>query len=189
MNMDRITASMKDNIWTLVNSSNLLEEAYYPYLNNFYGKALFRFYFKRVGDFYFVSLLLPSYGLRMLLFFIGIMPPHLPDRPNFTITVVLATAVLQGTVTQSIPKTADVPLLVTFLAFNQCCGIIVCFYNLLTVNLASHKFSKQKFLFFHISHFFQLQLSFVRCVDICFYSLVLIAFIMFDSSLWYLMFN
>ena len=79
---------------------------------------------------------LPSICLVVLQIATLILPPKAPDRAVFSITVLLAFAIMQTIINGQIPMTAQIILIVLYIACQMTLGTVITIYCLVTCQLA-----------------------------------------------------
>ena len=87
---------------------------------------------------YILSIFVPSTVLLILMCSTLAMSPNLPDRPVFAVTIILALAILQISIKEVIPETAETILVILYININICLGTIVAVYTSIMVGVAEH---------------------------------------------------
>lgn len=123
-------------VWALASyNASVRQVTYANYPLDLYDRVVFAFRLQRKPNIYVVNIFFPCYCLLVLLISAGFMPPGRMERPGFCCTVVLAIAVLLGSIMGQIPKSSEIPYIFVFLSFKLATGVFTTFYALLAVNV------------------------------------------------------
>ena len=109
-----------------------------------YFRLHFSLLFHRKYQYFMWSILIPTYCLFVLEMSTLILPPHVPDRPAFSMTVVLAFVVVLSLVFTGIPKTSETVSLVVMIAVKLVTAMVITIYALCTVDVSEKPRKKMK---------------------------------------------
>ena len=132
------------SIW-MFESKNL---SYYTSGN--YKYVQFEFELKRRPEYHLILLLLPTGVLTMVQLAAFFMPPNMPERPAYSITVVLAMQVLVSSYSSQIPLTAEVVYLIYYIDSNMIFGALVTLYMLIMCRVAGSEKKQKKVKLFDL---------------------------------------
>lgn len=102
--------------------------------------------FKRKATYYIYSIFVPTFGFLILQIGALAMDGSEPDRPNFSIVVVLSFAVTLSYVFNLIPVTDERVYLVYMVTTKFMIGVLITFYNLIACMLSKMKFGRRKYM-------------------------------------------
>ena len=122
---------------------------------------------------YIFSIFLPTICLTVLQLSPLAMPPQSPQRPCYSVTVLLAFAVINQLVQKEIPQTAEIINLVVFISFNIMIGTFCTVYSAVTVSLAQY-LSDNKGNYLETRIFCNLKISKIRFVDLIVFIVLII---------------
>lgn len=99
------------------------------------AEAHFQVTVKRKTEPYFFSIFIPSISLVILQVSPFAMSPHHPERATYSVTILLAFAVINELLQQQIPQTAEVIYLVVYISTNIVIGTLCTIYSVISVAL------------------------------------------------------
>ena len=141
-NLDLSAFIGESEIWEYKNSSISIIE---------YGDPFFQVWevsvnisFRRKYQYYIGNILLPAFGLYFLQLAALLLPPETPDRPMFSITVVLAYTFVLTSVFSLIPRTTETVYLVVLLEIKLFLSIFITCYMLLLCFIINRNEKKMK---------------------------------------------
>lgn len=142
-----------------------------------HSRAVVTMHLRRLPALDVIGVFLPCIFLSFILLASVFIPPTASDRPVFCITVVLAFAVAQQTISDNIPKSADLPYALVFLNTQLAAASFVTMYTLAMCKLANNG-TKVK-----------LAIDVVATVDCFFYAFTSTILIFIDAALFLLIFS
>lgn len=151
-----------------------------------YSRVTYWLRMRRNYNFYVTAILLPCVCLIFLQLGAFIMPPSMPDRSGFGITVLLSFAVLQQVINQNTPKTSQTILLIVYVSIQLIIGSLCTAYSLLACHLArvpSVKNGKCKGSLCGIA----ISISYVRALDVIAFSSALFCVTFANGIIFWLM--
>ena len=170
----------KSSIWTLVGFNATMAMKVYPDTPTEYDQAVFTFTLERKYQIHLLNIFMPCLALQVLISLSVFMPPQLPDRSQFCVTVVLAYTVLQGVVSSQIPNSSETVFVVIFLAFQLLASLLITCFTLLTSELG-RRLSFKKFYFYKFSQNGKWRkITIIRIIDLSFYSVAIVTIVCFD---------
>ena len=121
-----------NDVWYLEKISSSLTTIHYEDNTGYdYSHAVFTLKLSRRPFSYTLTIFLPSVDLMLLQVSCFLIPPDHPDRSNFSITVLLASAVLQSIINQDIPSSSELILIVVYLSGQVLIGLVCTIYSVI----------------------------------------------------------
>ena len=120
------------------------ENIYDAELENSYSHCSVRIHVKRSVSYYIGTILLPLAALCIIQNAAFFMEPHWPDRPVFSITVLLAFSILQSVFEMDMPKTSGVVYLSINISAQFSIGMILTLYYLIICCVANNNKTNPK---------------------------------------------
>ena len=125
------------DVWHFVGFDTSMKNV--SFLDGLFGdknRIFFTATFTRKYQYYILNILLPVWLLFALQISILILPPDLPERPSYSVTVVLAYAVSLTFVLEKIPQTTEIVYLIVLLDLHIVFSVVMTIYLFIISYLA-----------------------------------------------------
>ena len=181
----------ESQVWRLQSIDTMLYEQHYetePSYQN-YSHCRFTLRMSRKFEFYVMNTLLPCICLVCLQVSTLMLPPRLPDRSVFSISVVLAFAILQTIINEQIPTTSDIILIVVYISCQLVFGTSITIYSLITCQLERTTYFQERRKLAVFANFPKLsfRISLIRLFDILIFVISVLALLLIHAIIFYQM--
>ena len=170
---DKVTSDML--IWQIESVNSRLEPVCFPMSTPpkifCASQVIFSITVKRKAEPYIFSIFLPTIALSILQLSPLAIPPQFPERATYSVTVLLAFAVINQLIQSAIPQTAEIVYLVIYVGFTVIIGTICTLYSVFSIILWEKSGETRKI------SIYGRQLSLVTFLDVTFLSVCIIVLI------------
>ena len=138
MDIDRSESNIIDSaeVWDFVRVNSTITEVPYIYgFRELKNRIYFTITLKRKCQYYITNILLPIWLPSILQISILILPPEHTERPNLSVTVVLAYAVSLTFVLEQIPQTTETVYLIVLIDLHIIVSVFMTIYLFVVSNL------------------------------------------------------